>query len=167
MSKQNEIRWRDADKEKPEWGETVLVSIVGFFFARPGYWDRKQCKWFDAVERYPIPEVNHWADMPENPGKPPLRILTLRMKGKWWDQIASGEKTEELRRNTEHWHKRLIGREYDEIHLWRGYPSRADTSKRLRFRWAGVTSRTITHEEFGTEPTDVFAIDLSFPIESE
>ncbi|WP_417744770.1 hypothetical protein [Rosistilla oblonga] len=94
------------------------------------------------------------------------RILTIRLKGKWWDQIDSGEKTEELRLQTDYWRKRLIGREYDEIHLWHGYPPKTDTSKLLCRRWNGVTACTETHEEFGEDPVALFAIDVSEPITS-
>ena len=83
------------------------------------------------------------------------------MKGKWWDQIASGEKTIELRLQTDYWRKRLIGRHYDEIHLWRGYPPASETDKLLKRKWRLVTPCTVLHEEFGDEPVDVFAIDVS------
>lgn len=88
------------------------------------------------------------------------RVLTLRLKGKWWDQIASGEKTVELRLATDYWRKRLIGRHYDEIHIWKGYPPKTDTSKLLRRKWQMVAKETIVHEEFGPEPVEVFCISV-------
>ena len=88
------------------------------------------------------------------------RVLTLRLKGKWWDQIASGEKTVELRLATDYWRKRLIGREFDEIHIWRGYPSRSDVSKLLVRKWEGVAKEIVLHEEFGPDPVEVFCISV-------
>lgn len=95
----------------------------------------------------------------------PKRILTLRMKAKWWDQIASGEKTVEFRRATDYWRKRLVGRHYDEIHLWKGYPPKTDTTKLLRRKWELIAAERLLHEEFGPEPVDVFCISVGTPIE--
>ena len=92
------------------------------------------------------------------------RILTLRLKAKWWNMIASGAKTVELRARTPYWHKRLIDREYDEIHLWNGYPHASQIDKLLRRQWTRVAMETITHEEFGPDPVEVFAIDVSTPV---
>jgi hypothetical protein len=57
-----------------------------------------------------------------------VAVLTLRLKAKWWDKIASGEKTVEMRLANDYWRKRLIGRHYDEIHIWKGYPPKTDSS---------------------------------------
>lgn len=89
-----------------------------------------------------------------------MKILTLRLKAKWWDQIKAGTKSVELRLATPYWRKRLIGRHYDEIHLWCGYPTKSDTSKLLRRRWRLVAKERILHEEFGPEPVEVFCIDV-------
>jgi hypothetical protein len=89
------------------------------------------------------------------------RILTLRLKAKWWDKIASGEKTVELRLATDYWRKRLIGQHYDEIHLWKGYPPKTDTSKLLRRKWECVARETIVHPEFGPDPVEVFCISVA------
>lgn len=91
------------------------------------------------------------------------RILTLRLKRKWWDQIASGSKTVELRLKTDYWRKRLIGRQYDEIHIWAGYPPSSRTDLLLRRKWTLVTVCDILHEEFGPQPVTVYAIDVSQP----
>lgn len=91
----------------------------------------------------------------------PERILHLHLKGKWWDLIASGEKSHEFREATPYWAKRLVGKAYDEVRLHRGYPKNGDESKTLRRRWGGVELRTIRHEEFGWKPIIVFAIDVS------
>lgn len=90
--------------------------------------------------------------------------LVLRLKAKWWDQIAAGVKSIELRRATEYWRLRLAGRQYDEIHLWRGYPPGDRVDMLLRRRWVSALARTVTHPEFGPDPVEVFEIDVSQPI---
>lgn len=90
-----------------------------------------------------------------------VRILTLRLKRHWWEQIANGEKSAEMRLRSEYWARRLEGREYDEVHIWLGYPPASDRSKLIRRRWAGFRRRTVRHEEFGSEPVPVYAIDVS------
>jgi len=94
-----------------------------------------------------------------------MRILTLRLKAKWWNQIKDGTKTVELRLATEYWRKRLFGKTYDEIHLWLGYPKATDTSKLLRRKWRLVALETVRHEEFGPEPVEVICIDVGQPCE--
>jgi len=89
-----------------------------------------------------------------------MQILRLNLKRKWWEQIRDGEKTVELRLATEYWRKRLIGREYDEINLCLGYPKRGDESRTLRRKWRMVTKEMVLHEEFGSEPVEVFCIDV-------
>ena len=59
----------------------------------------------------------------------PKRILTLRLKSKWWTRIKLGDKTEELRLATDYWRKRLVDREYDEIHIWLGYAKKTDLGR--------------------------------------
>jgi len=90
-----------------------------------------------------------------------MNILTLHLKQKWFDQIASGDKTVELRLATNYWRKRLIGRTYDEIHLYCGYPKKGDTEKRFVRKWNGVSRERVLHEEFGAHQVDVFMIDVS------
>jgi len=94
------------------------------------------------------------------------RILTLRLKGRYWHEVASGEKTVEFRLATEYWRKRLVGKHYEEIHLWLGYPSKSDTSKLLRRRWRLIAKETIQHDEFGPDPVEVFCIDVAQPVTS-
>jgi len=89
-----------------------------------------------------------------------MRILRLNLKRKWWEQIRDGGKTVELRLAKNYWRKRLIGREYDEIHLCLGYPKRGDESRTLRRKWRMVAKETVLHEEFGPEPVAVFCIDV-------
>ena len=88
----------------------------------------------------------------------PERILTLPLKGIYFDQIKSGEKKFEYREATPYWVKRLIGKEYDKIILTRGYPKRDDLERRIERPWKGFECQKITHEHFGNKPTDVFAI---------
>lgn len=52
-----------------------------------------------------------------------MRILTLPLKGIYFDQIADGEKPFEYRLMTPYWRKRLEGRVYDGIELTKGYPA--------------------------------------------
>lgn len=91
------------------------------------------------------------------------RILHLALKGEYFDQIAVGTKSHEYRLHTPYWAKRLIGREYDEIHITRGYPAANDESRRLRRKWAGYQVQMLTHPHFGPEPVRVYAIDVTCP----
>jgi len=92
----------------------------------------------------------------------PKRILHVHLKYKWYDQIASGEKTDEMRLVTDRWTKRLVGQEYDEVCLYRGYPKKCNYKGNRMFRkFGGVTKKTVKHEEFGAEPVEVFVIDVS------
>lgn len=44
------------------------------------------------------------------------RVLHLRLKKKWFDMIASGEKKEEYRDLTEYWQVRLVDHIYDQLY---------------------------------------------------
>jgi len=92
------------------------------------------------------------------------KVLHLHLKKKNFDAIASGEKTLEFRRVTDYWRKRLIGRHYDEIWLYCGYPKIGDKSKIIKRRWTLVAKEIILHEEFGDEPVEVFCISVSEPL---
>lgn len=56
-----------------------------------------------------------------------MKILSLIVKKKWFDLIASGEKTEEFRECKPYWERRLLHgpdgepNEYDEVHFRNGY----------------------------------------------
>lgn len=50
-----------------------------------------------------------------------MKILHLTLKKKWFDMIASGEKTEEYREIKPYWNKRLNNRHYDVICFRNGY----------------------------------------------
>lgn len=89
-----------------------------------------------------------------------MLTLTLPVKGIYFDQIKAGTKPEEFRLCTPYWRKRLEGRTYDQVTITWGYPARDDTERRLTFPWRGFTVKTITHEHFGPEPVEVFAIKV-------
>ena len=89
--------------------------------------------------------------------------LNLPMKREYFDAIRNGTKLEEYRLCTPFWRKRLEGREFDSVVLTLGYPARDDRARRLVRAWRGFTIKTITHPHFGTEPVEVFAIDVSAP----
>jgi len=76
------------------------------------------------------------------------------------DAIKAGNKPEEFRLRTPYWRKRLEGRIYDRIELTKGYPARADETRRLSLPWKGYRVTTITHPHFGAEPVEVFAINV-------
>ena len=95
----------------------------------------------------------------------PTRILTLRLKSGWWQQIQQRQKSAELRINSSFYRRLLIGREYDEIHLWLGYPPKTDTTKLMRFAWRGAQRITRQHHFWGPDPVDVISIDLTAPLE--
>ena len=49
-----------------------------------------------------------------------MKTLHLVLKGKWYDMIDRGEKTEEYRENTSYWMKR-IGKLHDAVCFHKGY----------------------------------------------
>lgn len=93
------------------------------------------------------------------------RILRLNLKARWWNEIKSGSKTEELRLKTDYWTRRLVGVEYDEVHLLLGYPPKSDASRLIRRKWISVKEVSIQHEEFGPNAVTVYAIDVSQQVE--
>jgi len=50
-----------------------------------------------------------------------MKNLHLTLKKKWFDLIASGEKTVEYREYKPYWEKRLIGKGFQEVHFRNGY----------------------------------------------
>lgn len=42
-----------------------------------------------------------------------MKTLHLVLKSKWYDKIASGEKTSEYRECKPYWNKRFVGRDFD------------------------------------------------------
>ena len=86
--------------------------------------------------------------------------LVLPVKGIYFDQIQSGEKSDEFRLCTPFWRKRLEGKTFDRVIVTKGYPKRDDEARRLVRKWAGYRVTTITHPHFGNEPVEVFAIKV-------
>lgn len=54
-----------------------------------------------------------------------MKTLHLTLKKKWFDMIASGEKTEEYREIKEYWNRRLLGKTYDVVKFRNGYSKNA------------------------------------------
>jgi hypothetical protein len=94
-----------------------------------------------------------------------MSVLTLPLNGVYFDQIASGEKLAEYRLRTDYWRKRLDGRQYSHVVLTRGYPKGGgvEGETRLTRKWRGYSITTLTHPHFGSEPVEVFAIDVREP----
>lgn len=89
------------------------------------------------------------------------RTLHLQLKREYFEAIRDGSKPEEFRLRTEHWRKRLEGREYEQIMLTLGYPARNDHTRRLVRCWRGFSVKTITHPHFGPDPVLVYAINVA------
>ncbi|HDT3694847.1 TPA: ASCH domain-containing protein [Enterobacter roggenkampii] len=87
--------------------------------------------------------------------------LQLAVNGEYFDQMKSGEKTEEYRLVTSFWSKRILARNYDRLIITRGYPKRDDASKRIDVPYAGYEVKVITHPHFGPDPVKVFAIKVN------
>jgi hypothetical protein len=95
------------------------------------------------------------------------RVLTLHLKQCWFEEIKSGLKPFEYRAASEYWRKRLVGREYDEVHLMLGYPTSNDADRIIRRKFNGVFPAVVSnHSEFGTGQVPVYAIDVSVKIKS-
>lgn len=86
--------------------------------------------------------------------------LQLAVKGVYFNQMKSGEKTEEYRLVNPYWGCRLAGRHYDRLIITLGYARRDDASRRLVMPYDGYEIKTITHPHFGPEPVKVFAIKV-------
>jgi hypothetical protein len=87
--------------------------------------------------------------------------LILRVKELYFSQIKSGAKPEEYRLRTAYWRKRIEGKQFDRVIVTCGYPKSTDVERILVLPWKGYTEKTITHPLFGTDPVEVFAIDVS------
>lgn len=90
-----------------------------------------------------------------------MSTLHLPLKGIYFDQIKRGEKVEEYRKANRYWAKRLEGRSYLNIELTKGYPHKADTSRRISRPWLGCRKTTITHPHFGPDPVEVYAVRVN------
>jgi len=87
-----------------------------------------------------------------------IKILHLNLKGEYFDAIKNGTKFFEYRLKNDHWIKKLVDRDYDEVHFKRGYPKQDNSSKIIKIPYRGYELQTITHKHFGKEPVEVFAI---------
>lgn len=71
-----------------------------------------------------------------------MKTLSLVLKGKWFDMIASGEKKEEYRDLSPYWRKRLVDenayfRKFDTVKFYHGY-SKGRKSIVLKFKGTRV-----------------------------
>lgn len=90
-----------------------------------------------------------------------LKSLSLNVKGQWFEQVKSGEKTEEYREVTPYWTRRLEGKEFKDIKYKYGYPVSTATSRILTLPWRGYRIiKGLIHPHFNNVPTDVYAIKL-------
>ena len=98
-----------------------------------------------------------------------MKILTLHLKKKYFEQIRDGQKTIEYRLCNPYWLKRIAHQteRFDEIHLKLGYPKRGDESRTLRRKWCGYYFDTITHEIFGQEQVKCICMRVGEKIEQK
>lgn len=90
--------------------------------------------------------------------------LILPMKGVYFDQILRGEKLEEYRLRTGYWERRLLGRQYRNLVLTRGYPKDGGVEgvTRLTMPYIGYRYHTLQHPHFGDELVNMFAIKAHY-----
>lgn len=86
------------------------------------------------------------------------RTLHLPVKAEYFRQMRDGVKRYEYRLQTDYWRKRLVGRDYDEIHIKLGYPPAGSPDRILIYPWRGFTEDVIEHPHFGPGRHAVFAI---------
>lgn len=91
--------------------------------------------------------------------------LFLRVKREYFEQMRDGSRTHEFLLCTPYWRKRLTGtrgfaRRFDRVIVTLGHP-RGDDSRILIRPWRGYEIQTITHEHFGPDPVEVFAIRVN------
>jgi len=88
-----------------------------------------------------------------------MKILHLNLKAEYFEQIRDGKKLFEFRECNDFWRKRLISKEYDEVHFKLGYPKNDDNLKILKRKYIKYDVRIINHPHFyDSKPTKVFAI---------
>lgn len=90
--------------------------------------------------------------------------LTLPLKGIYFDQIARGEKLFEYRLHTPYWDRRIVGRQYDNLVLTRGYPKGGGVEglTRLTMPYRGYVPQRLKHEHFGPDEVPVLAIHAEY-----
>ena len=92
-----------------------------------------------------------------------MRELVLHLKRKYFDAIRAGTKVVELRRVTAYWCSRLDGdkgRQYTHTHFVLGYAPLDEPYSNIVRAVQKIERTAIVHEEFGTEPVEVFAIHI-------
>lgn len=90
-----------------------------------------------------------------------LKDIVFNLKTEYFEDIQKGLKKEEYRLYKDYWIKRLVGKEYRNIIIKKGYPKKNDDSKSIILPWSGYLIKEITHPEFGDLPVKVFAIILN------
>jgi len=86
-----------------------------------------------------------------------MRVLHLTLKKEWFQQIATGNKTEEYREPKPYWQARLEDREYDVIYIRNGYSKNAP---RMCVEWLGCEKRPPLPDGFGVDYGSLYAIKL-------
>lgn len=94
------------------------------------------------------------------------KTLHLVLKRKWWDMIASGEKKEEYRSQSDYWIKRLIDGQYygsDALDKYKPYENvcfhLGYTNTTMTFRIIGI-HQGYGNPEWGGGKERVFVISL-------
>lgn len=94
-----------------------------------------------------------------------IRILHLHVCFVYFDQMQAGTKPFEYREATVK-NIKLLEKEYDQVWIYRGYPSKADIAanpnliRKCHYQGRPAPT-TITHEHFKNKPTKVFPIDVT------
>ena len=88
------------------------------------------------------------------------KVLILNVKKRHFNDVKAGVKPFEYRLCKDYWTKRLQ-KKYTHVEIRMGYPKNDEEDKKIRFPWNGYELQTITHEEFGKEPVEIFAIVLN------
>ena len=91
-----------------------------------------------------------------------MKILHLTLHKVWFDQIASGIKTEEFRGVKPYWIKRLEGKVFDEIHFRNGYSKNAPF---MRVEWMGCKRRFVKDAPNSVVSTEQYIIKLGKVLE--
>ncbi len=90
------------------------------------------------------------------------RTLVLPVNSVYFHQIKNRTKPLEYRERSDHWAKRIEGKEFDFVEITEGYPKVHDHARRVKRRWKGVSHVDgLVHEHFKNKPIDVFAIDVT------
>jgi len=92
-----------------------------------------------------------------------MKALVIVIKKRYFDDIQNGIKPEEYRIIKPFWESRLIekktgkDKEYDCIRFIAGHRK---NSPEAYYKYEGYERKEITHEFFGPEPVNVFAIKI-------